>query len=152
MIPSPSPGADQALAALYREHYPELVRLAALLVRDAAAAEALVQDAFVAMHSRWARLRDHDQALSYLREAVVARSRSRLAGRRDGFDGRDGLDGLVAALGSLPPRQREAVVLRYYGNLSETQAAAAMRVRPGAVQSHTAHAVSALRGVLDRQA
>jgi DNA-directed RNA polymerase specialized sigma24 family protein len=70
--------ADEALVALYTAHYRSLVRLAALLLHDTAAAEDVVQDAFVAMHSSWRRLRDTDKALAYLRQAVVNRSRSRL--------------------------------------------------------------------------
>jgi RNA polymerase sigma factor (sigma-70 family) len=59
---------------------------------------------------------------------------------------------VVAALRTLPPRQREALVLRYYGDLSEAQIAAAMGISRGAVKSHTARAMSALRSVLEREA
>ena len=52
-----------------------------LLVRDQGTAEEVVQDAFVAMHGRWSRLRDPDKALAYLRQAVVNRSRSALRHR-----------------------------------------------------------------------
>ncbi len=68
--------ADRAVTALYTTHYRSLVRLAALLVRDVATAEEVVQDSFVAMHGGWRRLRDSDKALSYLRQSVVNRSRS----------------------------------------------------------------------------
>src|SRR5205807_7329660 len=70
--------ADEALVALYTTHYRSLVRLSTLLLHDQAAAEDVVQDAFVAMHSSWRRLRDSEKALAYLRQAVVNRSRSRL--------------------------------------------------------------------------
>ena len=70
--------ADEALIALYTAHYRSLVRMAALLLHDTAAAEDVVQDAFVAMHGSWRRLRDTDKALAYLRQAVVNRARSRL--------------------------------------------------------------------------
>ena len=59
--------ADGAVTALYTTHYRSLVRLAALLVRDVATAEEVVQESFVAMHGGWRRLRDSDKALSYLR-------------------------------------------------------------------------------------
>ncbi len=68
--------ADGAVTALYSTHYRSLVRLAALLLRDVATAEEVVQDSFVAMHGSWRRLRDSDKALSYLRQSVVNRSRS----------------------------------------------------------------------------
>ena len=56
---------------------------------------------------------------------------------------------VAAALRSLPPRQREVLVLRYYAGLCEPQIAAAMGVSRGSVHSHTARAVVALRGVLE---
>jgi RNA polymerase sigma factor (sigma-70 family) len=55
---------------------------------------------------------------------------------------------VLAALHELPARQREAVVLRYYGNLSEGEIACAMGISPGAVKSHTARAKAALRAAL----
>jgi RNA polymerase sigma factor (sigma-70 family) len=59
---------------------------------------------------------------------------------------------VIAALRTLPPRQREALVLRYYGDLSEAQIAEAMGISRGAVKSHTARAMSSLRIVLEREA
>jgi RNA polymerase sigma factor (sigma-70 family) len=58
---------------------------------------------------------------------------------------------VVAALRSLPPRQREALVLRYYGDLSEAQIALAMGISRGAVRSHTARAIASLRAVLETE-
>jgi RNA polymerase sigma-70 factor (sigma-E family) len=159
---------DRAVAALYLEHYRSLVRLAALLVRDSATAEEVVQDSFVAMHGGWRRLRDTDKALSYLRQTVVNRSRAVLRHRAvvdrnapkpapDMPSAEHGAlallerSAVVAALRTLPPRQREAVVLRYYGNLSEAQIAGAMGISHGAVKSHTARAMNALRAVLERE-
>jgi RNA polymerase sigma factor (sigma-70 family) len=55
---------------------------------------------------------------------------------------------VLAALGALPARQREVVVLRYYADLSETQIAAALGISTGAVKSHVARAKNSLRGVL----
>ena len=48
-------------------------------------------------------------------------------------------------------RQREALVLRYYGDLSEAEIAAVMGISRGAVKSHTARAMAALRAVLEQQ-
>jgi RNA polymerase sigma factor (sigma-70 family) len=59
---------------------------------------------------------------------------------------------VVTALRSLPPRQREALVLRYYGDLSEAQIALAMGISRGAVKSHTARAIASLRAVLETEA
>jgi len=159
--------ADRAVTVLYAAHYRSLVRLAALLLRDVATAEEVVQDSFVAMHDGWRRLRDNDKALSYLRQSVVNRARSVLRHRvvvdrnapkppPDMPSAEQGAitllerSAVVTALRTLPPRQREALVLRFYGDLSEAQIAAAMGISKGAVKSHTARAMTALRSVLER--
>jgi RNA polymerase sigma-70 factor (sigma-E family) len=159
--------ADRAVTAIYSEHYRSLVRLAAFLVRDTSTAEEVVQDSFVAMHGAWRRLRDTDKALSYLRQSVVNRSRSVLRHRMvvdkntpkpppDMPSAEHGAiiqlerSAVVSALRSLPDRQREALVLRYYGDLSEAQIASVMGISRGAVKSHTARAMAALRAVLER--
>ena len=161
--------ADRAVTAIYSEHYRSLVRLAAFLVRDNATAEEVVQDSFVAMHGAWRRLRDTDKALSYLRQSVVNRSRSVLRHRMvvdkntpkpppDMPSAEHGAiiqlerSAVVSALRGLPERQREALVLRYYGDLSEAQIASVMGISRGAVKSHTARAMAALRVVLERDA
>jgi RNA polymerase sigma factor (sigma-70 family) len=58
---------------------------------------------------------------------------------------------VVAALRKLPGRQREAIVLRYYADFSEAETAAAMGISCGAVKSHTARAMAALRADLEQQ-
>ena len=158
--------AARAVTAIYTTHYRSLVRLAVLLVRDVATAEEVVQDSFIAMHGAWRRLRDTEKALSYLRQSVVNRSRSVLRHRMvvdknapkpapDMPSAEQGAISLlersavIAALRTLPPRQREALVLKYYGDLSEAQIATAMGISRGAVKSHTARGVAALRVVLE---
>jgi RNA polymerase sigma-70 factor (sigma-E family) len=144
------------------------VRLAALLVRDVPTAEDVVQDSFVAMHDGWQRLRDADSALAYLRQTVVNRSRSVLRHRAvaekypekpspDMASAEHGAlvqlerSAVIATLRKLPGRQREAIVLRYYADLSEAEVAAAMGISCGAVKSHTARAMAALRADLEQQ-
>jgi RNA polymerase sigma-70 factor (sigma-E family) len=160
--------ADLAVTSLYSTHYGSLVHLAALLVRDTDTAEEIVQDSFVAMHGAWRRLEDAEKALSYLRQSVVNRARSVLRHRMvvDRNRPKPSADmpsaehsaivllersAVVAALRALPDRQREALVLRYYGDLSEAQIATAMGISRGAVKSHTARAMSALRTVLEQE-
>ena len=58
---------------------------------------------------------------------------------------------VIAALRALPPRQREALVLRYYADLSEAQIASAMGISKGAVKSHAARGMSSLRTVLEKE-
>ena len=157
--------AGRAMAELYTAHYRALVRLAALLVRDMATAEEVVQDSFVAMHANWPRLRDSGRASWYLRRCVVNRSRSVLRHRMvaerhmlqpppempSAEQGAMTLlerSAVVAALRGLPARQREALVLRYYADLPEAEIASAMGISRGAVKSHVSRAMAALRGVL----
>ena len=165
---APEWNADRAVTELYSEHYRALVRLAAMLVRDTQTAEEVVQDAFVAMHGGWQRLRDNDKALAYLRQAVVNRSRSVLRHRTvidknmqkappDMPSAEHGAlvllerHAVIAALRALPERQREAIVLRYYADLSEAEIAASMGISRGAVKSHTSRGMTALRAALEQE-
>jgi RNA polymerase sigma-70 factor (sigma-E family) len=163
----PRRSADWAVMELYSLHHRGLVRLAVLLVRDIPTAEYVVQDSFVAMHGGWQRLRDAESALAYLRQAVLNRSRSVLRHRavvekypekpspdmpsaEHGALVRLERSAVVAALRKLPGRQREALVLRYYADMSEAEVAAAMGISRGAVKSHTARGMAALRTDLER--
>ena len=140
--------ADRGVTALYREHYRSLVRLTAFLVRDVATAEQVVQDSFVALHGAWRRLASQERALGYLRRSVVDRSRS--AGQpRLAADGE--FPALIRALRTLPARQREALVLCYYGGLTEPEIASAMGISQGAVRGHLARARSALPAATRRR-
>lgn len=161
---------DSAVTELYGAHYRSLVRLAALMVRDLGTAEEVVQEAFVALtHGGWYRLRDNEKALAYLRQSVVNRSRSILRHRQvvdrnapkpapDMASAEHGAIALfersavVKALRSLPARQCEALVLRFYGDMSEAQIAEAMKISRGAVKSHTARAMATLRTLLEPDA
>jgi DNA-directed RNA polymerase specialized sigma24 family protein len=67
--------AQEAVSALYQQHWVGLLRLAVLMVDDRPAAEDVVQEAFAELYRRWP-LRGPDAALAYLRTAVVNRSRS----------------------------------------------------------------------------
>ena len=158
---------DLAVIEMYSVHYAALVRLAAMLVRDTPTAEEVVQDSFIAMHDGWDRLRDTEKALAYMRQAVVNRSRSVLRHRTvveknapkpapDMPSAEHGAmtllerSAVIAALRDLPERQREAIVLRYYADLSEAEIAAAMRISRGAVKSHTARGMATLRTTLEQ--
>ena len=120
------PTADQAMVRLYRRNFTALVRLATFLVRDTATAEEVVQDAFINMHRGWHRLRDEENALAYLRQAVVNRARSVLRHRvivernapkampdlpsaEDGAISMFERSAVIDALRDLPGRQREAL-------------------------------------------
>jgi RNA polymerase sigma-70 factor (sigma-E family) len=160
--------AAEVVTEIYTGHYNQLVRLAVLLVHDVQTAEEVVQDAFEAMHLAWRRLRDSEKALSYLRQTVVNRSRSVLRHRKvvDMHAPKPAPDepsaehaalallersAVAEALRSLPLRQREAIVLRYYADFSEADIAAAMGISRGAVKSHTARAMAALKSILEQE-
>jgi RNA polymerase sigma-70 factor (sigma-E family) len=162
--------ADDALEQLYAAHWRQLVRLSVLLVRDIATAEEVVQDAFVAVHARWSRLRDPDLALAYLRQAVVNRSRSALRHRSvvlrhaerqtvpSTVGGADEVTlatsrrgAVLDAMRALPRRQREVLALRYYLDLSEAEIAETLGISRGAVKSHASRGSAALRDLLREQ-
>jgi RNA polymerase sigma-70 factor (sigma-E family) len=161
------PGSNALLEAVFAEHYGGLCRLATLLLDDGAAAEEVVQEAFLRTFSSWWRVRQPDRARWYVRAAVVNLSRSRLrrrsseaAGneaswrtRDDWADDRvdDALD-VLEAVRALPQRQRETVVLRYYEDLSERDVAETLGCSVGTVKSQLSRARATLAGQLALEA
>jgi RNA polymerase sigma-70 factor (sigma-E family) len=158
--------ADRAVTVLHAAHYRSLVRTAWLLLGDAAAAEDVVQDAFVGLHRAWPRLREPDRAVHYLHRSTVNGARSGLRRRRtvttyapvlaeraeadDVATGVADHTAVAAALASLPVRQREVLVLRYYGDLSEQAIADLLGISPGTVKVHAARGLAALRPILEQ--
>ena len=160
--------APLTLEDLYRQHRMRLVRLAILLVDETATAEDVVQEAFTGLHRHWSGLRDEAAALGYLRTAVVNGSRSVLRRRRTArgyvpphqVNARSAESlamltaehqAVVAALSRLPARQREVLVLRYYGGMSEAEIAAATGVSRGTVKSSASRALDALQRILEQR-
>lgn len=154
--------APLRLEDLYRQQQMRMVRLAILLVDDPATAEDVVQEAFTGLYRNWAQLRDVKAAVGYLRTAVVNGSRSVLRRRKTAReyqpphqpDARSAESlamlstehqAIVTALGHLPRRQREVLVLRYYGNMSEGEIAEATGVSKGTVKSTASRALEALQ-------
>jgi DNA-directed RNA polymerase specialized sigma24 family protein len=134
--------ADEAVSVLYDSHYRALTQLGALLAGDLAAAEDIAQAAFVAMHRAWRLLGTSDAALWYLRREIIRRARSRRPGRRGVArqtrqqwrpPGRTTAVPVLAVLATLPARQREAIILRCWGGLSDTEIAALTGARRRAV-------------------
>jgi RNA polymerase sigma-70 factor (sigma-E family) len=172
MDPQPAPpdvDAPRTLADLYRDHRMRMVRLAMLLVDDPATAEDVVQEAFTGLHRHWSGLRDEAAAVGYLRAAVVNGSRSVLRRRRTARDyvpphqvnarSAESLamlsaehQAVVDALSALPPRQREVLVLRYYGGLSEAEIADATGISRGTVKSTASRALDAVAKVMGPRA
>jgi RNA polymerase sigma-70 factor (sigma-E family) len=168
--PAWSPGADAqaAVTALYQIHAVGLIRLAVVMLGDRAAAEDVVQDAFAGLYRRWNHVSGKDRALGYVRVSVLNGCRTRLRARvRDERLAAVSPDTLaaesaeqaalvgeehaavLAALRRLPHRQREALVLRYYLDLSESEIAASMGIGRGTVKSTTSRALAALGRLLE---
>ena len=156
------------LEDLYRQHRMGLMRLAILLVDEPATAEDVVQEAFTGLHRHWSGLRDETAALGYLRTAVVNGSRSVLRRRKTArgyvpphqVNARSAESlamltaehqAVVVALGQLPARQREVLVLRYYGGMSEAEIAAATGISRGTVKSSASRALDALQRILEQR-
>jgi RNA polymerase sigma-70 factor (sigma-E family) len=160
------PAAAAAVTALYREHALGLTRLALVLVRDKQAAEDIVQDAFCGLHRRWGHVRDTSKALAYVRSAVVNGCRSEFRRRRTTRDlppdvpawsaeaavmASEERREVLRALAQLPARQREALVLRYFLDLSEAETAESMHVSRGAAKSAAARGIASLRRLLGEE-
>ena len=163
------PGAPLTISDLYRDHRMRMVRLAVLLVDDPSTAEDVVQEAFAGLHRHWSGLRDEAAAVGYLRTAVVNGSRSVLRRRRTARDyipphqvnarSAESLamlsaehQAVVDALATLPPRQREVLVLRYYGGLSEAEISDATGISRGTVKSTASRAIDAVARVMGSRA
>jgi hypothetical protein len=119
-----------------------------LMASDAApgVAEEIVEDAFAAMRLQWRRLGSPDRSVAFLRRFVVDATRGVDSPQGTGRGGLPTLGGgMLTALRQLPGRQREALVLRYYADLPEGQAAAAMGVTRAAFRWHVSRGMAALR-------
>jgi RNA polymerase sigma factor (sigma-70 family) len=156
----------EAVRLLFRDHHLELVRLALMMVGDAAAAEDVVQDTYERLHRRWRAVREPSKGLAYARSCVLNGCRSahrrsaiarkyapRLAERTgevspDASSAVDDSAAVVAALRLLTRRQREVVVLRYYADLEVPEIAGTLQVSEAAVRATMNRALAVLARVL----
>lgn len=128
------------LVALYEERWLPLTRTAYLLTGDRAAAEEIVQDAFLRVRPAWDSI---EHPVAYLRTAVVNGTRD--WGRRRAVADRlappppdpvvDHPDELWDALHRLDHRRRTAIVLRFYDDLPDADIADLLGCRPSTVRT-----------------
>jgi RNA polymerase sigma-70 factor (sigma-E family) len=164
------PGGDAALGVteLYGAHAVSMIRIALIMLGDRAAAEDVVQDAFFGLYRRWFKLTDTANALTYVRSAVLngcrdALKRQARRERRDRAAARswqavgsaeaaalisEDHRRILAGVRQLPDRQREALVCRFYLDMSEEETARAMGISRGTVKSATSRAVGSLGRML----
>src|SRR5579875_1158668 len=141
-----------------------LVRLAYVMLGSRQAAEDVVQEAFLGLYRNWGRLADTSRALPYVRSSVLNGCRSVLRRGRAGRTSAppdipaesaeaaaltaDEHRAVMRAIRRLPDRQREALVLRFYLDLSDAQIAADMGISAGTVRSTIYRALAALGQML----
>jgi RNA polymerase sigma-70 factor (sigma-E family) len=157
--------AGSRMDDLYARHIEATVRLAFLMTGDRQTAEDLAQEAFIKTFGRWRHLRQGSSFEAYLRTTVVNLVRSHFRHRsveRRSLSRQQALPVLPAAVTSsaidgklreallgLPQRQRAAVVLRHYEDLSEAQTAELLHCSVGNVKALTSKGMARLREVLD---
>jgi RNA polymerase sigma-70 factor (sigma-E family) len=149
---------------LFHGQFAAMTRLAAMLGADDP--EDVAQEAFVRLHRRSRTLRDPHAAVAYLRATVVNLTRSRqrhlsvarrlapapppdVPSAEHDVVRRESHRHLVDALGQLSARHREALVLRYWLDLTEAEMADAMGVSRGTVKSHVSRGLDALAALME---
>lgn len=148
------------LGQLFRLHATPLLRLALVLTGDRPLSEELVQEAFVRLQ-RSGTAPAPGKELAYLRRTVINLShghhrrlrivrtrpleqpRVSAAAEVDAVR-RDGQRRVAAAVRSLPARQRDCIVLRFYADLSDSEIAEILGISAGSVKTHLHRARAAL--------
>jgi RNA polymerase sigma-70 factor (sigma-E family) len=157
--------AAVVVGEMYQASALSLIRMAFVMLDDLPSAEDVVQEAFCGLYRRWEHVQDTDRAMHYVRRSVLNGCRSvlrRRAVRRRGLLAGPPLaasaeaavlsgeerDDVVRALGGLPDRQREVLVLRFYLELPDEQIARVMGIGQSTVRSTASRALEALGRIL----
>jgi RNA polymerase sigma-70 factor (sigma-E family) len=163
---APADDVDSDFETFVRAETAALLRTAYLLTGESAAAEDVVQETLTRLYPRWHRVVGADSPPAYVRRSLVntflngrrsASSREVVSdtGRVADFH-RIEPDIAIAAgnrdeiwrlLGLLPDRQRAALVLRYYLDMTDREAARVLRCRPGTVRSLISRSLATLRDI-----
>lgn len=156
---SPDPSFAEFVAA----HERILLRFAYLITGNQADAEDAVQDALIKTARRWATIHP-EGAPAYVRRVVTNQAIENKRRRRDipvdlDADAAVSVDGgllryeadqaFFGRLRLLPPKQRAAVVLRYYLDLSDAEVGACLGCTPQTVRSQIHRALDRLRRSMD---
>ncbi len=155
----------ESLEGLLAAHGAALLRLALMLTGSSDSAQDLMQDTLVKLHRHWGKVSRADAPVAYAKRVMVNEFK-RQAKRRSNSSavlvadahqmvappGGDAFEDQVAdrdrlwsLLVTLPAAERAAVVLRFYEDLSDTQAAELLGCRPATVRANTSRAMSRLR-------
>ena len=160
--PSAPPSFDDWVAA----RGPSLLRFAFVVTGSQHAAEDAVQDALARACEKWSRVSRTTDPDSYVRRMIVNAHVSRWRRTRrespvesvlaadphpDHADRLGTDDAVWAVCRSLPPRQRAAVVLRFYEDLDYPEIAALLGCSEVTVRSHVHRALAALRARLSEE-
>lgn len=156
----------EKMEALYALHMEDATRLAFLLTGERHTAEDLAQDAFIKSAGRFQDLRSPDAFSAYLMKTLVNECRGywrrrhverKYLGRSLGISSTNDRQGesddrlaIIDALEGLSRRQRTAVVLRHYADLSESRTAELMGCSVGTVKTLTSRGLAALRDRIER--
>ena len=159
---TPRVGVDETFDAFVRDRTAGLARTAFLLTADHHLAEDLLQATLAKVADRWTTIVRRGDPTAYVRKVML---HTAISWRRRRWHGEVptavlpdapradaaaplGDERLRAALAQVPPRQRAALVLRYYEDLSETETAACLGCSVGTVKSQTAKGLARLRSLL----
>lgn len=154
------------MAELYAAHAPYALRLAYLLSGNRELARDLVQEAFTKILGRFGDLRGPEAFQAYLRTTIINLSRKHFHRRvqersflqresRSSIDRSTQLPNVEEQnemwmlLQQLPHRQRAAIVLRYYDDLSEAQTADALGCSVGAAKQLVSRGMETLRSRME---
>jgi RNA polymerase sigma-70 factor (ECF subfamily) len=160
-IPAADRNQDVSVEALFRAEYEPMHRLAYTMLGSDADAEEVVQDAFLALATRWASVQNPG---GYLRTSVVngVRKRWRTQSRRAYSEGYESTESegrfeaatsdpyLLDVVDALPERQRLAVVLTYYADLNSTEVGALIDCEASTVRSLLHRAMQHMAEVVER--
>jgi RNA polymerase sigma-70 factor (sigma-E family) len=150
---------DEAFEACFDALFPKAFGLALRVIGDAQAAEDVAAEALTRLYARWARLRAADYrdawvmkvagnlAIDAVRKHPAGPGRAPAAAP-DMHDLAALRLALAASLGALPRRQRQAIALRYFGDMTEDEVARSLGVSTGAVKSHIHRGLRTLRSRL----